>query len=200
MNVPVTAGDVIRAGLTKCVFLDSPDLTWRDEDGFARATVSCNHKTLHADLIRKWGVGVHLKFNNSSSRQLVRHAVAVRCKSVSVACPSLHRHFHTQIRRQDGLKHSTITCLNGFSGAMTLRNDTWSLDAIHTPAQPIAPGRKFRPANYTNDLNHFFSHRCFFLSPLALGPFTSSYQSRTSPDHTGRGSSARCANTEAADR
>jgi hypothetical protein len=29
----------------------------------------------------------------------------------------------------DGLRHSTVTCLNGFSGALTLRGGSWSLDA-----------------------------------------------------------------------
>jgi hypothetical protein len=45
----------------------------------------------------------------------------------------------------DGLKHSNITCLDGFDGAMTLRDGTWSLDFKEpsvSPTEPPATGAK----------------------------------------------------------
>ena len=49
--------------------------------------------------------------------------VGVACKAlIAISTPKIGI---------DGLEHSTITCLNGFSGAMTLKDGMWSLDSKH---------------------------------------------------------------------
>ncbi len=81
--------------------------------------------------------------SNTPSPADVRRA-GVSCKAI-IATTGPHT-------GDDGLKHSNITCLDGFSGAMTLRDGTWSLDAPNVKEPSVSPNEQ--PLLIPDDVAH----------------------------------------------